>query len=268
MEDRKFYVYIWIRLDKNMVFYVGKGCGNRYKDMSMRNRYFLNVVNKVGKDNIEIKIIENNLSEQEAFNKEIYYIQYYKKQGCELTNMTSGGEGSSDWYQHLTDEEKEHHKEISKSFSGKHHTEETKRKMSESMTGLKHTFSKEGMDRLKECAKNRESYWKGKHLSEETKKKISEIRKEKNIPNPNKKVVYILDNNFNVIEELPSRTYAMNIYGYKVKTYVKLNKNIDDINKLHICDDKYFIYKEDYDLLMSQSTIEMITSSEVDAKTE
>ena len=60
----------------------------------------------------------------------------------------------------------------------------------------------------------------------------------------------------------------MNIYGYKVKTYVKLNKNIDDINKLHICDDKYFIYKEDYDLLMSQSTIEMITSSEVDAKTE
>lgn len=268
MEDRRFYVYVWIRLDKNTVFYVGKGCGNRYKDMSMRNRYFLNVVNKVGKDNIEIKIIEDNLLEQEAFEKEVYYIQYYKEQGCDLTNMTSGGEGSSDWYQHLTDEEKEQHKEISKSFLGKHHTEETKKKMSESMTGIKHSFSKEGMESLKEYARNRDPYWKGKHLSEETKKKISQTRKERKIPNPNQKIVYILDDKFNIIEILPNRTYAMNIYGYKVKTYVKLNKNINNINELHIYNDQYFIYKEDYDLLMSQSTIEMIASNEVDVKTE
>lgn len=268
MEDRKFYVYIWIRLDKNTVFYVGKGSGNRYKDMSMRNRYFLNVVNKVGKDNIEIKIIEDNLSEQEAFEKEIYYIQYYKEQNCELTNMTSGGEGSSDWYEHLTDEEKEQHKEISKSFLGKHHIEDTKKKMSKSMTGIKHSFSEEGMKSLKECARNRDSYWKGKHLSEETKKKISQTRKEKNIPNPNQKIVYILDDKFNIVEILPSRTFAMNIYGYKVKECVKLNKNKNDTKDLYIYDNKYFIYKEDYDLLMSQSTIEMITSNEVDVKTE
>lgn len=268
MEDRRFYIYIWIRLDKNTVFYVGKGSGNRYKDMSMRNRYFLNVVNKVGEDNVEIKIIEDNLLEQEAFEKEIYYIQYYKEQGCKLTNMTSGGEGSCDWYQYLTEQEKERHKEISKSFLGKHHTDETKKRMSKSMTGLKHSFSKEGMKSLKEHAKNREPYWKGKQLSEETKRKISETRKERKIPNPNQKIVYILDNKFDIVEILPNRTYAMNVYGYKVKIYVKSNKNIDDIKNLHIYDDKYFIYKEDYDLLMSQSTIEMITSNEVDAKTE
>jgi hypothetical protein len=268
MEDKRFYVYIWIRLDKNEVFYVGKGTGNRYKDMSMRNRYFLNVVNKIGKENIEIKIVEDNLLEDEAFEREKFYIKYYNDQGFNLTNLTSGGEGSSDWYRYLTEEEKEKHKEISKSFIGKHHTEKTKQKMSQSMKGLKHSFSEKGLNSLRESIQNRESYWKGKHLSEETKKKISETRKERKISNPNQKPVYILDENLNIIEELPNRTYAMSVYGYKVKTYVKLNKNIGHINELHICNNKCFIYKEDYDLLMSQSTIEMITSNEVDAKTE
>ena len=113
---RKFYVYVWIRKDTGNVFYVGKGTKNRYKDLSMRNKYFLNIVNKLGMDNIEIKIIENNLTEQEAFDKEKEYIKYYIDNGIKLANMTSGGEGSSDWYNHLTDEEKQRHREISKSF--------------------------------------------------------------------------------------------------------------------------------------------------------
>ena len=58
-----FYVYTWTRLDKNYVFYVGKGHGNRYKDLSSRNKYFTNIVNKIGIENIRIDIIENELTE-------------------------------------------------------------------------------------------------------------------------------------------------------------------------------------------------------------
>ena len=101
----------------------------------MRNKYFLNVVNKVGIDNTTRKKIEENLTEQEAFDLEIYYIQHYKEIGCELTNMTKGGEGSSDWFEHLSEEEKDKHREISKSFLGRKHTEETKEKIRQSHLG-------------------------------------------------------------------------------------------------------------------------------------
>ena len=35
--NKKFYVYEWYNIDTNEVFYVGKGCGNRYKTTSRRN---------------------------------------------------------------------------------------------------------------------------------------------------------------------------------------------------------------------------------------
>ena len=72
-DEKIYYVYVWIRNDTNKVFYVGKGKKNRINDLSMRNKYFLNVVNKVGIDNIEIKIIENDLSEEKAYEREIFY---------------------------------------------------------------------------------------------------------------------------------------------------------------------------------------------------
>ena len=169
--NNNFYVYIWTRLDKNEVFYVGKGSKNRYKDMRMRNRYFLNIVNKIGIDNIKIDIIENNLTEEQAFQKEIFYINYYKKQGCNLTNISKGGEGSSGWFDSLSDEEKEKHREISKSFLGKHHTEETRNKMSKSAKGRK--MSEETKKKISKYRKGKEGYWKGKHLTEETRNMLS-----------------------------------------------------------------------------------------------
>lgn len=266
-EDKRFYVYVWIRLDTNQVFYVGKGSNNRYKDMLMRNKYFYNVVNKVGKDNIEIKIIENNLTEDEAFEKEKYYIQYYKEQGNKLTNMTSGGEGSSDWFEHLTEEEKERHRQISKSFEGKKHTEETKQKIREAHIGM-FNITEDGRKRISESAKGRKGFWKGKHLTEETKQKISQTRKEKNIPSPASKKVYVLNCEFIKIEEFMSRTSAMNTYGYKVRTCVEYNSKISNLNQAKLYNDKCFIYEQDYNLLMSQSTIETIAFGEANVKTE
>ena len=33
----KFYVYEWYNVETNEIFYVGKGCNNRYKNISDRN---------------------------------------------------------------------------------------------------------------------------------------------------------------------------------------------------------------------------------------
>ena len=265
--EHKYYVYIWIRLDKNVVFYVGKGSGNRYKDMSMRNKYFLNVVNKVGKDNIDIKIIEDNLTENEAFEKEKYYITYYKETGHPLTNLSDGGEGSSGWYEKLTDEEKLQHKEISKSFLGKTHTKETKKKMSKAMKGLKHNFSKEGLESLRKSAKQRDPYWKGKHLSEEAKKKISDARKGKAQFGSH---VVVFNKDLFIVEILPSRAETYRVYindkrkEYNIRKCLDFNKTIKSFNELLFDDDVSFIYLKDYDLLKTQSTIETISSNIVD----
>lgn len=260
-----YYVYIWIRKDTNQVFYVGKGHKNRYKDMRMRNQYFLNVVNKVGMDNIEIKIIENNLSEDEAFEREIFYIDYYSKI-APLTNMTKGGEGSSNWYSHLSDDEKEHHKQISKSFLGKHHTDETKSKMSRSMTGLKHNFSEEGMESLRESARNREPYWKGKHLSDKTKDKM---RKAKiGTFGSNAKSVIVIDKKHNIINVIRSRNETFNQYPYITQHHIRkcleTNSKINDISNILYLYDITFIYEKNYNSLKSQSTIETVPSKMVD----
>ena len=47
MEERKYYVYGYIRLDTNTYFYIGKGCKNRLYRLEDRNKHFLNIVNKV-----------------------------------------------------------------------------------------------------------------------------------------------------------------------------------------------------------------------------
>lgn len=273
--DNRYYVYVWTRLDTNEVFYVGKGHGNRYKDMRMRNRYFLNIVNKVGMDNIKIDIVEKDLSEEDAFEREQYFISYYKTISSCLTNMTKGGEGSSDWFDHLTEEEKELHRELSKSFLGKHHTQETKEKIRKSHLGKTHNMSKEGHDRLSSLAKTRPGYWRGKHLSEDTKRKISEKRKQKY--GPPKKVYDPLKRTF------PKPVYVYNSFGELVLSFSSRSECVryfqNDAHKLseayikkllrgdgHISSSKmkkhpYFGYYFTHKNTTSQSTIETVSSS-------
>lgn len=265
----KYYVYVWIRKDKNEVFYVGKGSKNRYKDMTMRNRYFLNVVNKVGMDNIEIKIIEDNMSEKQAFEKEIYYIDFYKRQGLKLTNLTKGGEGSSNWFNFLSEEEKLRHRKISASFTGRKHTVYTKMKMSKKASGRK--LSEETRKKLSEKAKGRQGYWKDKKLPEEARQKISEARKGKKLsdetkkkisqsqigkPGTTNKVVYIIENN-TIKQEYQSKKECIenrpkNLSIYFIEKSLRQYRNV----KSNIEQQLAVIYKEDYERIKTQSTIE------------
>lgn len=139
--NNNFYVYAWIRLDTNKIFYIGKGSGNRYKDLGMRNRHFLFIVRKLGVNNCKIIKLEENLEEQKAFEKERYYIKYYKDLGEPLTNISDGGDGSSGWFKNSPPEVQERHRQISKSFLGRKHSEKTKYKMSQSALAQHRTLS-------------------------------------------------------------------------------------------------------------------------------
>ena len=112
-----YYVYEWIRLDTNEPFYVGKGCGNRWKDLKRGdNRHFNNIVKSIP---TAVNILHDNLDEQTAFGLEVWYIREYRDViGYKMCNINDGGEGQS-----LCGE--------LNSFYGKEHTRETKHKISE-----------------------------------------------------------------------------------------------------------------------------------------
>lgn len=183
LEDKRFYVYICLDPTKPgkykygeyefgyEPFYVGKGvenriCKSKYKYGS--NPFKYNKIKKLkrcGFVPIALKYVEH-LTEFEAFNLEINMVRTIgrrdKKEGP-LTNLTYGGEGPSGYIFKQKDIEKisgkNHH------FYGKHHTKESREKISNALKGDKH-------------------YLYGRHLPEKTKRKMSvsgKIRYENNI---------------------------------------------------------------------------------------
>lgn len=93
--ERLYYVYIWYFTETNEVFYVGKGKGRRYKQVSGRNKFFTDMYTS---HNCNVKKIYENLTEAEAFQKEQETIKWYKENtNFRLTNQTDGGEGSTGW---------------------------------------------------------------------------------------------------------------------------------------------------------------------------
>lgn len=114
-----------------------------------------------------------------------------KKVGVEnCYNIAEGGQGGSPWKgKHRSEETR---KKISETLTGTHHSEETIRKRTESLKG--HTTSEETKrkiseankgkfvssetrNKLSESHKGQISWNKGKHASEETRKKLSEAHK-------------------------------------------------------------------------------------------
>ncbi len=93
--------------------------------------------------------------------KESYWIEFYNKEGCDLVNLTKGGEGCE----------------------GYRHTSESKKKMSLVQKNIKRTFIPTFKDKkhsekskllmsIRQIGDKNHQY--GKHLKEETKTKISE----------------------------------------------------------------------------------------------
>ena len=97
MSEKKFYVYEHWRPDRGECFYVGKGNGMRAHDMRVRNKYHKRVQQKLSGLGliVEVKIISGNLIERDAFALEIERIAFWRNDGADLCNYTSGGEGSA-----------------------------------------------------------------------------------------------------------------------------------------------------------------------------
>jgi NUMOD3 motif len=113
-----FYVYEHWRPDRGECFYVGKGHGRRAYDMRRgRNRWHKFMTAKLSAlgTAVEIKIISEGLTEEEAFAKEVERIEFWKNDGADLCNLTLGGDGPS----------------------GRRHSEEWKRANGERMRGRK-----------------------------------------------------------------------------------------------------------------------------------
>lgn len=115
---------------------------------------------------ISVKELEIDLSFEVAKEKEIFYIAKFREEGHRLLNLTSGGDG----------------------VLGYVHSEETRRKKSESMKktlggrpahnrGSKH--SEESRKKMSEAHTGRTSPNKGKKLSEEWKQNMSEAHKKR-----------------------------------------------------------------------------------------
>lgn len=141
------YVYKHIRKDTNEVFYIGMGITKkRYYQTDKRSKHWARIVNKVGFD---YEIIEDNLTWEEACEREKYWIKYYGRFDLnegKLINRTNGGDGISGY------KLSENHKQkIAKANSGKPKSELTKQKLKIAHIGKvhsKHTKEKMSNTRL------------------------------------------------------------------------------------------------------------------------
>ena len=100
---------------------------------------------------LQMDVLDYTNSMEEAQEKEVRYIAYYRKCGINLCNLTDGGEGRKGFVtpQYVKDK-------ISKSKKGTHwgkHSAETKRKMSKAHKGKK--LSKEHRQNLRKAWKSR-----------------------------------------------------------------------------------------------------------------
>lgn len=87
-----YYVYEWYVVNTNEIFYVGKGCNNRYKCHSDRNDVFNQYYNN---NECKSRIVKYFDSEVDAFQFEREYIEKLKALGMCSANLHVGGAGGS-----------------------------------------------------------------------------------------------------------------------------------------------------------------------------
>jgi hypothetical protein len=167
-----FYVYEHTRNDTGLVFYVGKGSGWRSGTTQHRNQYWKNVVAKANGFNV-CKIVKN-VDEELAFLAEQERIDQLKRLGIKLTNLTEGGEGSSN-------PSKEVRLKMSKSKSGEKNPRFNVNSIRQKRLRGELKIPKEVMS-----AKMKANHWskkgtysppKGIKMSEEAKQKMKEAHK-------------------------------------------------------------------------------------------
>jgi hypothetical protein len=153
------------------VFYVGIGKKRRVKSKTNRNKYWHNIVNKVG---YTIDIICVDLSWEEACVLEKQYIKKFGRKDLglgNLVNMTDGGDGNVGW----TDEKK---LQLSIRMKNTKQTEVSKIKRAEAQKGQKNYFfgkkhTKETKNTISQKKKGCDGFWNGKNRDNNFKRNLS-----------------------------------------------------------------------------------------------
>ena len=130
--------------------------GNGYKS----HLYFYNAILKYGWNNFKHEILFDNLTKEEAEQKEIELIALYKSNQQKYGyNIANGGNSNGKHSDETRRKIKENHFDISGKnhpMYGKHCNDEVKQKISKSMTGRKHTVSPETCIKISNALKGRE----------------------------------------------------------------------------------------------------------------
>lgn len=174
------YGYIYETTNKiNGKKYIGKHKCDKFDSNYLGSGIrFKRAVNKYGKENFEVKIIEKiNTNQEELDLREMYWIGYFNAvKSKEYYNISAGGkeEGWAGFHKALKKDPTLHPR------YGKKLPEEIRKKISEAHKGIK--LSDEHKKRLSESHKGKPTWIKGKHHKEETKKKLSKINKGKKLP--------------------------------------------------------------------------------------
>ena len=206
-----YYVYVWYIVETGEVFYIGKGKGDRYRQISGRNKFFTDMYNS---HNCLVKKIYENLTETEAFKKEAETIKWYRENtNYRLTNQTDGGEGSSGWKppQEFKDKQTRIHKE-------QWQDEEFKQKMIAIRTDENGPYkSQEFRDKISRLVQGENNPNYNHCWTEEMKQHLSRVRKANGLSanenNPKATCVICLETGevFNCIK------YAMQKYDIKTE---------------------------------------------------
>ncbi len=217
MEEIKYTIYKLIDPNTNQIRYIGL----TFNDLNQRLKshlsepgkshkiYWINKLKKQGLKPI-IESIEEEISTYEiACEREIYYIDYFKSIGCELTNMATGGN------------------------KNKKMSDETKQRMSESQKKRYETFKLEISDEVKIILSNKQKD-RFQNESEREKLRISNKRYEdsktleqklQDILIQDSKRVYQYDKYMNLIEVFPSIRDAQRKTGIDRGNITKCCKN-------------------------------------------
>jgi hypothetical protein len=163
-------VYRHRRLDNNQIFYIGIGKNKlRAYSKKYRNKYWINIVNKI---DYSVEILYENIEYNEAKELEIFLISLYGRKDIGtgiLCNLTDGGEGTLGIIRIVSDKTKQKQKERmlgNQHLLGHKHSEETKKKISESNKGRK--MSEKNKEILRSISKGRKPWTYGKNHSKQT----------------------------------------------------------------------------------------------------
>lgn len=185
------YGYIYKTTNKiNGKIYIGqkhssKFLGNKYLGSGKRLK---DAIKHYGVDAFEVSLVEEVESEDLMDEREIYWIKYYQATDSSIgynlseggrVNRTLVGENNPFYHKHHTEESrKKMSMHNARNMLGKHHSEETKAKIGLGNRGK--VVSEKTREKLSLIARTAPNFGnRGKHLSEETKKKLSEIKKGK-----------------------------------------------------------------------------------------